>query len=112
MKASPEADRVYLVHMLDCIERVLAYTAAGEQDFRNSHLIQDAVIRNLQVMAESSQRLSDDAKSRTPTIPWRSIAGFRNSVVHDYLGLDLDVIWNVVSRDLPPLKAALLELKV
>jgi uncharacterized protein with HEPN domain len=107
MKSGVEADQVYLAHMLECIHRVLSYTEQGEQVFRHSQLIQDAVIRNLQVMAESSQRLSETTKASSPETPWRAISGFRNIVVHDYLGLDLDVVWGVVSKDLPPLQFAL-----
>lgn len=107
MKSSPESDRVYLAHMLECIARVQSYTAGGGLQFRSSQLIQDAVVRNLQVMAESSQRLSAAAKANARDIPWRSISGFRNLVVHDYLGLDLDVLWSVVAQDLEPLKRAL-----
>lgn len=82
MKPSPESDRVYLAHMLECIARVQSYTAGGGLQFRSSQLIQDAVVRNLQVMAESSQRLSAAAKANASDIPWRSISGFRNLVVH------------------------------
>jgi len=111
MKSGAEADKLYIAHMLECIERVLSYTKDGEGTFRQSHLIQDAVIRNLQVMAESSQRLSDSAKARSASTPWRAISGFRNIVVHDYLGLDLGVVWGVVSKELPALKLALQQLK-
>ncbi len=107
MKSGAQADQVDLAHMLECIARVMTYTQEGERAFRQSHLIQDAVIRNLQVMAESSQRLSDEARAKSPGTPWRSIAGFRNIVVHDYLGLDLDVVWGVVAKELPPLRQSL-----
>lgn len=111
MKSGNEADQVYIVHMLECIERVKTYTADGEFVFRQSQLVQDAVIRNLQVMAESSQRLSESTKLIALDVPWRSISGFRNIIVHDYLGLDLDVIWSVVSQELPPLEIALSRIK-
>lgn len=111
MKSGNESNQVYIVHMLECIERVKTYTAGGESVFRQSQLIQDAVIRNLQVMTESSQRLSESTKLTAPDVPWRSISGFRNIMVHDYLGLDLDVIWSVVSQDLPPLEIALSRIK-
>jgi uncharacterized protein with HEPN domain len=62
-------------------------------------------------MAESSQRLSDASKARAPEVPWRAISGFRNIIVHDYLGVDLDVVWQVVAVDLPGLRAGLLRLK-
>jgi uncharacterized protein with HEPN domain len=112
MKCGVEADQVYIAHMLECIGRVLTYTAGDESVFRQSQLVQDAVIRNLQVMAESSQRLSDATKVIAPDVPWRSISGFRNIMVHDYLGLDLDVIWSVVSLELPALEKALTKIRV
>lgn len=111
MKSGNEADQVYIVHMLECIERVKTYTADGESVFRQSQLVQDAVIRNLQVMAESSQRLSESTKLIAQDVPWRSISGFRNIIVHDYLGLDLDVIWSVVSQELLSLEVALSKIK-
>ncbi len=99
---------VYLDHMLDCIQRIDEYVESKEQ-FYSSRLVQDAVIRNLQVMAESSQRLADGIKKTYPDIPWKEISGFRNILVHDYLGVDLDAIWSVVEQDLPKLEQALMK---
>ncbi|TAH45070.1 MAG: DUF86 domain-containing protein [Betaproteobacteria bacterium] len=107
MKPSAAADRIYLAHMLDCIDRVFEYAGGDEERFRGSRLVQDAIVRNLQTLAESSQRLSDPIKATEPGTPWRAIAGFRNILVHDYLALDLDAVWLVVSRELPPLQDAL-----
>ena len=64
------------------------------------------MIRNLQTLAESSQRLSSEIKGTEPQIPWRELAGFRNVIVHGYLGVDLGAVWLVVEQDLPPLTAA------
>ena len=97
-------DRLYLIHIGECIDRIEQYTAGGENEYKNSTLIQDAVIRNLQTLAESSQRISDPLKAAHPDMPWRNIAGFRNVLVHQYLGVDLDYIWRVVADDLPILK--------
>ena len=110
MKRGPDADLVYLSHMIECINRVLEYCEGGELSFRQSHLIQDAVIRNLQTMAECNQRLSESTKAIASDVPWRAISGFRNIIVHDYLGVDLDMVWQVVSSDLPLLQAALLKI--
>lgn len=85
--------------MLECLARVDEYVAGDETRFRSSRLIQDAVIRNLQTLAESSQRLSETLKADEPQVPWRAISGFRNILVHDYLGVDVDVIWQVVKRE-------------
>lgn len=104
-------DSVYIEHMLDCIQRIDEYVE-NEEQFYSSHLVQDAVVRNLQVMAESSRRLADDIKKAYPDIPWKEISGFRNILVHDYLGVDLDAIWSVVEQDLPKLEQALTKQQV
>jgi uncharacterized protein with HEPN domain len=67
--------------------------------------LQDATLRRLQTLSESAQRLSPDFKAAHPEIPWADIAGFRNRLVHAYLDIDLDLAWNTVVRDLPPLLA-------
>ena len=97
-------DRLYLIHVGECIDRIEQYTAGGEADFKTSTLIQDAVLRNLQTLAESSQHVSDPLKTSHPDVPWRDIAGFRNVLVHQYLGVDLDYVWRVVEYDVPILK--------
>ena len=96
-------DRLYLIHISECIDRITQYTVGGEADFKNSTLIQDAVIRNLQTLAESSQRVSSNLKASHPDVPWRDIAGFRNVLVHQYLGIDLDYVWRVIADDIPVL---------
>lgn len=106
MNPSPDADRVLLAHMRDCLDRIREYTNAERVRFDGSRLVQDAVIRNLQTLAESSQRLSSEIKGTEPQIPWRELAGFRNVIVHGYLGVDLGAIWLVVEQDLPMLTEA------
>jgi uncharacterized protein with HEPN domain len=101
-----EADRVLLAHIRDCLDRILEYTNAERSRFDASRLVQDAVIRNLQTLAESSQRLSSEIKNTEPQIPWRELAGFRNVIVHGYLGVDLAAVWLVVEQDLPSLTEA------
>jgi len=97
-------DRLYLIHITECIERIERYTAPGRATFLADTMSQDAVLRNLHTLSESTQRLSDALKARHPDVDWSSIAGFRNVVVHDYLGVDLVQIWDIVERDLPDLK--------
>jgi uncharacterized protein with HEPN domain len=101
-------DAVYLHHILDCIRRIEEDVEEGRERFMASHTLQDAVIRNLQTMSESTQRLSDDLKEAHPEIEWYRIAAFRNVLVHDYLGIDLDRIWEITQRDVPELKQAVL----
>ena len=71
-----------------------------------SSLIQDAVTRRLQTMAESSQSLSNKVKDTEDGVDWRAISGFRNILVHDYLGLDIELIWRVIENRLPELSVA------
>ncbi len=100
-------DRLYLIHISECIQRIEEYLGeGGKQAFMNSGLVQDAVIRNLQVMAESAMRISEIVQENHPEIDWHKIRGFRNVLVHDYLGVDLELVWNIIENDLPRLKAA------
>ncbi|MEN6356629.1 MAG: DUF86 domain-containing protein [Armatimonadota bacterium] len=97
-------DRLYLIHISECISRIEDYVSGGRDEFLGSPLIQDAVIRNLQTMAESTQRLSDRLKLRYTEIDWRRISGFRNVIVHDYLGIDIPYVWQIIEKELPSLK--------
>ena len=106
MNPGPEADRVLLAHIRDCLDRIAEYTHAERSRFDASRLVQDAVIRNLQTLAESSQRLSSEIKGTEQQIPWRDLVGFRNVIVHGYLGVDLGAVWLVVEQDLPALSEA------
>jgi uncharacterized protein with HEPN domain len=101
-------DKLYLIHIDECIGRIESYVeSVTKQQFLESTLIQDAVVRNLQIMAESTQRLPDEIKNKNPEIDWFKISGFRNVLVHDYLGLDTERIWLILEKDLPALKKAI-----
>lgn len=99
-------DRVYLEHIVECIRRIEENTADGKEAFAASHTLQDAVLRNLQTVAEATQRLSPRARDLQPTIEWDRLSAFRNILVHNYLGIDLERIWQIVTRDVPVLKSA------
>ncbi|MEN6338264.1 MAG: DUF86 domain-containing protein [Phycisphaerales bacterium] len=103
-------DRVYLRHILECIRRIEEDTAGGKDVFFASRTSQDAVLRNLQTLAESTQRLSEELKMRHPQVEWRRIAAFRNILVHDYLGIDMERIWEIAQRDVPTLKTTVLSM--
>ncbi|MDH5752857.1 MAG: DUF86 domain-containing protein [Deltaproteobacteria bacterium] len=107
MSASAKDDRVYLEHIREAIIRIESYTFGGKEAFLQDTLIQDGVLRNLQTLAESTQRLSQALTSSYPGVEWRAIAGFRNILVHDYLGLDLERVWGVVEYRIPSLKKAI-----
>ncbi len=95
---------LYLVHIQECIVRIEQYIVGGKNDFLASIKTQDAVLRNLHTLAESTQRLSSALQEEYPMVDWSAIAGFRNVIVHDYLGVDLEQIWRIVEQDLPLLK--------
>jgi uncharacterized protein with HEPN domain len=102
-----EKDQVYAAHILECIDKIDQYTGKDKQRFIDDGLIQDGVLRRLQTMAESTQRLSDELKQTAPDVNWRALSGFRNVLVHDYLnGIDLNRIWDIVNNSLPALKVA------
>lgn len=97
-------ERLYLLRIQRSIARIEAYTKGGKEDFFTSEFVQDAVLRNLQILAESTQRLSVVTKEANPQIPWREISGFRNKIAHDYFDVNLDTIWDVIEGFLPPLR--------
>ncbi|MDZ4673006.1 MAG: HepT-like ribonuclease domain-containing protein [Gemmatimonadota bacterium] len=99
-------DRVYLRHIREASRRIEAHTAWGHEEFMVSDLLQDAVLRNLQTMAEASMRLSPSVTLTEPGIDWRAIAGFRNILVHNYLGIDLEQVWAITQREVPELQRA------
>ena len=102
------ADTLYLHHILESIKRIEENVAAGKEQFLVSHLLQDATLRNLQVMAESTQRLSDAIKASQQQVPWGRVVGFRNVLVHGYLRIDLEVVWAIIELDIPALKQAII----
>jgi uncharacterized protein with HEPN domain len=97
-------DRLYLIHAREFIAHIEEYTGEGREAFFADIRTQDAVLRNRQTLAESTQRLSADLKAAHPEVDWRGINGLRNILVHDYLGINLVRVWEIVERDLPVLK--------
>ena len=97
-------DLVYLRHILDAISKIESYVAVGRNVFMATSHWQDAVVRQLEIVGEATKRISDELRSKYPEIPWRRIAGMRDVLIHDYMGLDLSVVWEVTQRDLPELK--------
>lgn len=102
-----KSQRAYVEHVIACIGRIFEDAAPGRDAVFNSRTLQDAIIRNLQVLCESTQRLDAGHKTQHPEIHWASIAGMRNVLVHDYFDVDFQTVWDVVTRDLPGLDAAM-----
>ncbi|KAF5084101.1 HepT-like ribonuclease domain-containing protein [Methanoculleus horonobensis] len=97
---------LYLLHIRECTDRIMRYTHDGKMAFLADEMIQDAVLRNLQILAESTQRLDEDLKASHPEIDWHGISGFRNILAHQYLSVNPLRIWNVIEQHLPLLLEA------
>jgi uncharacterized protein with HEPN domain len=97
-------DHLFLDHIYESISHIETFTNAGQSAFSDSILIQSAVLRMLQILTESSQRISEGLKANYPDIDWRGMAGLRNVVAHDYFNIKLTIIWNIIQNDLPDLK--------
>ena len=94
-------DRIYLQHIYDAIQNIFDYTRDGSEAFFADRKTQDAVIRNLEIIGEATRRISDGLKAAAPGIPWRRIGDMRNKLIHEYFGVNLELVWEVVDRYLP-----------
>jgi uncharacterized protein with HEPN domain len=99
-----ERDRELLRYVQECIARIEQYTRDGRRVFLSEPVLQDAVLRRLETLADAASSLSDVLKARHPNIPWREIRGFRNVAAHGYLGVDLSRVWRTIEASLPPLR--------
>lgn len=98
-------DLLYLRHILDAISRIEEYTRDVKyEDFMNKPLIQDGVIRQIEIIGEATKNLSKEIKGRYPEVPWKDMAGMRDKLTHNYFGVDLDAVWDTVKKDIPGLK--------
>ena len=99
-------DRVYLEHIRDALHDITTYTNTGRDAFFAEPMRQDATLRKLEVIGQAVKNLSEKTKSHQPNVAWRQIAGMRDKVIHDYFGVNLEIVWVVVEKDLPKLERA------
>ena len=97
-------DNLYLMHIDESIRRIERYTEVGRDAFFTSTLIQDAVLRNLQTLGESARRISNELKLAHPDAEWSGVSGFRNVLVHDYMELNMERVWEAIVINLPAFK--------
>jgi uncharacterized protein with HEPN domain len=94
-------DEAYLLDMLIAARKAISFAeGCTAESFSGDELVQNAVVRVLQVLGEAARRVSPNLKAEHPEIPWAEIGGLRNRLVHDYLNVDLALVWDVVQKDL------------
>jgi uncharacterized protein with HEPN domain len=107
-----KSDLAYTDHIINCIKKIRKFVKGiDKKEFAKNELIQDAIIRNFEVIGEASKKISPDFKKVYNNIPWKEISGMRDKLIHDYLGIDIDVIWKTIEQDLQVLQKELKKLK-
>jgi uncharacterized protein with HEPN domain len=98
-------DWVYIEHIIESIGKIEDFTREISRiEFDRNVMIQDAVIRNIEIIGEATKKISKQLTESHQEIPWSEMAGMRDKLIHDYLDVDLDVVWKTIEIDLPLLK--------
>jgi uncharacterized protein with HEPN domain len=105
-------DLAYTDHILKCIKKIRKFVkGVDKKEFSKNEMLQDAIIRNFEVIGEASKKISADFKKIYFDIPWKEISGMRDKLIHDYLGVDIDVVWKTIEQDMPILLKELKKIK-
>lgn len=95
-------DLVYLAHIMDALEQIRTYTnGMDDEAFRAHRMVQDAVIRQFEIVGEATKNLSSCFRENHPGLPWKDLAGLRDKLIHQYFGVDLSTVWQSVVDDVP-----------
>lgn len=98
------SDRERLLDILEAIDKIEQHPSSDIEAFADDEMQQVWVIHHLQIIGEAAYGLSQRSKASHPQIPWEQIIGMRHVLVHGYFEIDLDIVWAVIEKDLPPLK--------
>ena len=102
---------LYIEDILECIGKIKKYTKGVTfKQFSKDQKTIDAVIRNFEIIGEATKQLSSEMKNKYPDIEWKSMIDFRNVIVHEYFGIDLEIIWNIIETKLTPLEKKVKEI--
>lgn len=105
-------DSTYIDHIANSIDRILEYIAGKDQvSFEEDSMAHDAVVRQLEIMGEATKNISQDFRSEHPDIPWSDMAGMRDILIHQYINVDLSIVWKTASEDIPQLKTLIQKLR-
>jgi uncharacterized protein with HEPN domain len=101
-------DSIYIDHILQSIHRIHTYISGKDRDsFDRDYMAQDAVVRQLEIIGEATKRISKEFRVKYPDVPWSDMAGMRDVLIHDYLDVDIDIVWKTASEDIFNLKELL-----
>jgi uncharacterized protein with HEPN domain len=103
--------REYLKHILDETEFLLQKVSGIEKnEFLNDEVLKRAFVRSLEIIGEATKKLPNDVKEKHGNIDWRAIAGTRDKLIHDYFGIDYDIVWDIVTNEIPELRTQIKEM--
>ncbi|PKP57434.1 MAG: hypothetical protein CVT88_08905 [Candidatus Altiarchaeales archaeon HGW-Altiarchaeales-1] len=98
--------KFFIDDILEAINKIENYTGGlNYEEFSENGLIVDAVIRNLEIIGEASRNIPEEIKEKYPEIPWKRMIGLRNIVIHEYFGVDLSIVWEIITLNIPETKA-------
>lgn len=101
-------DKIYIDHILNSIDRIESYLEGKDHlSFSNDYLVQDAVVRQLEIIGEATKRISGELRITNPQVPWSDMAGMRDVLIHDYIDVDIDIVWKTVSDSIYRLRSLL-----
>jgi uncharacterized protein with HEPN domain len=101
-------DLVRIRHILDAVEKALSFcNAKSRQDLDTDELLALALVRLLEIIGEAALKVSEETRNTHPEIPWREMSGTRNRLIHAYEEVDYDIVWQILSKDLPPLRKSI-----